>query len=184
MDQAEEDHIRHEIEDRANTLFPGAIRRVEWPRHGDDPHIEPGEVLPILVLEMPAGARRGRPEPRAAVRAFQRAHGTALRQFQEELSQRWPEVRHVGYHLEDASGRARGGMIIALEDKRADGDVVPVMVRLKPAELEIVDTLVAAGIAGNRAEAIRWALSRIAERPAYARIREHTRDIERLKSEF
>ena len=31
------------------------------------------------------------------------------------------------------------------------------MVRLKTADLDIVDTLIAAGIASNRAEAIRWA---------------------------
>jgi Arc/MetJ-type ribon-helix-helix transcriptional regulator len=58
------------------------------------------------------------------------------------------------------------------------------MVRLRPAELDIVDTLIAAGIASNRAEAIRWALTRICERPAYEELRERTRDIERLKSEF
>ena len=57
------------------------------------------------------------------------------------------------------------------------------MVRLKAPELEIVDTLIAAGIANNRAEAIRWALTRIRERPAYEQLREPTRDIDRLKSE-
>jgi len=50
--------------------------------------------------------------------------------------------------------------------------------------LDIVDTLIAAGIAGNRAEAIRWALTRIRERPAYEQLREHTRDIERLKKKI
>jgi hypothetical protein len=34
----------------------------------------------------------------------------------------------------------------------ADGEFTHVMVRLKAAELDIVDTLIAAGIAGNRAE--------------------------------
>ena len=50
-----------------------------------------------------------------------------------------------------------------------------------------MDTLITAGIAGianNRAEAIRWALTRLSERPAYTQLREHTRDIERLKTEF
>ena len=47
-----------------------------------------------------------------------------------------------------------------------------------------MDTLIAAGIANNRAEAIRWALTRIRERPAYEQLRKHHRDIKRLKSEF
>jgi hypothetical protein len=34
------------------------------------------------------------------------------------------------------------------------------------------------------AEAIRWSLARISERPAYAQLRERAREIERLKSEF
>jgi hypothetical protein len=39
-------------------------------------------------------------------------------------------------------------------------------------------------VPAEAAEAIRWALTRIRERPAYEQLREHTRDIERLKSEF
>jgi Arc/MetJ-type ribon-helix-helix transcriptional regulator len=66
----------------------------------------------------------------------------------------------------------------------AANELTPVMARLGPAELDIVDTLISAGIAPNRAEAIRWALARISERPAYAQLRERTREIERLKSEF
>jgi hypothetical protein len=88
--------------------------------------------------------------------------------------------------FEDADGRRhRGGMFIAVDDhdKHAD-DVTPVMVRLKAPELAIVDTLITAGIANNRAEALRWALARISERPAYARLREHTHEIEALKTEF
>jgi Arc/MetJ-type ribon-helix-helix transcriptional regulator len=76
---------------------------------------------------------------------------------------------------------------MALDDQggeAADSDITHVMVRLKPPELEIVDTLITAGIANSRAEAIRWALARISERPAYAQLREHTRDIQRLTTEF
>ncbi len=75
---------------------------------------------------------------------------------------------------------------MALDDPGAAtaSDIVHVMVRLKAPELEIIDTLISAGIANNRAEAIRWALARISERPAYAQLREHTRDIQRLKTEF
>lgn len=69
-------------------------------------------------------------------------------------------------------------------DQTADGGFTPVMVRLTAAELETVDTLIAAGIASSRAEAIRWALTRIRERPAYERLRRRTREIESLKAEF
>ena len=41
-----------------------------------------------------------------------------------------------------------------------------------------------AGIAASRAEAIRWALARIRARPAYARLREGSHDVERLETEF
>jgi Arc/MetJ-type ribon-helix-helix transcriptional regulator len=70
------------------------------------------------------------------------------------------------------------------KDRSADGGFTPVMVRLTAAELETVDTLIAAGIASSRAEAIRWALTRIRERPAYERLRRRAREIESLKAEF
>jgi Arc/MetJ-type ribon-helix-helix transcriptional regulator len=77
-------------------------------------------------------------------------------------------------------------MIQELNDDRGDteSDITHVMARLKTAELDIVDTLINAGIANSRAEAIRWALTRNSERPAYAQLRKHTLDIERLKTEF
>jgi len=58
------------------------------------------------------------------------------------------------------------------------------MARLGQADLETLDTLITAGIAPNRAQAVRWALARIRERPAYAQLRERAREIEELKSQF
>jgi len=59
-----------------------------------------------------------------------------------------------------------------------------VMARLGGADLETLDTLIAAGIASSRAEAVRWALARIRERPAYEQLRARVREIENLKSQF
>jgi Arc/MetJ-type ribon-helix-helix transcriptional regulator len=66
----------------------------------------------------------------------------------------------------------------------AGGDLTPVMARLGSADLETLDTLINAGIASNRADAVRWALARIRERPAYAQLRAKAAEIEQLKSQF
>jgi hypothetical protein len=190
MGPAERDHIQHELQVAANELFPGWIRRVELLQHDDAPWIEPGQLMPRLVFTDPAGRLRDpHPDPRKAAKAartFKLAVGPGLNQFRDDVLERWPEIRHLEVVTEDNSGQRTGGSVRFVEDGReaADGEFTHVMVRLKTAELDIVDTLIAAGIANNRAEAIRWALTRIRERPAYEQLREHTRDIERLKSQF
>jgi Arc/MetJ-type ribon-helix-helix transcriptional regulator len=193
MDQAETDHIRHELQTEANELFPGWIRRVEVLQHDDAPMIEPGQLMARLVFTDRVRDSEAHPDPRKVAkhaRTFKMAIGPGLNQFRRSLEERWPEIRYIEVMTEDSSGQRTGGTMRFVEDGReaADGEFTHVMVRLKTAELDIVDTLIAAGIANNRAEAIRWALARIGERPAYEqlqeRTREHTRDIERLKSEF
>jgi hypothetical protein len=189
MDQAERDHIRHELEIAANELFPGWIRRVELLQH-DAPWMEPGQLMTRLVFTDPADRLQDpHPDPRKvakSARTFKLAVGPGLNQFRGNLLARWPEIRYIEVMTEDGSGQRTDGNVRSVEDGRpaADGESTHVMVRLRTAELDIVDTLIAAGIANNRAEAIRWALTRIPERPAYEQLREHTRDIERLKSEF
>jgi len=190
MDQAARDHIQHEVETAANEIFAGWIRRVELLQHDDAPWMEPGQLMPRLVFKDPAGRLQDpHPDPRKAAKAartFKMAVGPGLNQFRQDLLERWPEIRYLEVMTEDNSGQRTGGNVRFVEDGReaADGEFTHVMVRLKTAELDIVDTLIAAGIANNRAEAIRWALTRIRERPAYEQLREHTRDIDRLKSEF
>ena len=190
MDQAERDHIQHELEIAANKLFPGWIRRVELLQHDDAPMIEPGQLMPRLVFTDPGGRLHDpHPDPRKVAKAgrtFKMAVGPGLDQFRQDLRERRPQIRYIEVMREDDSGQRTGGNVRFVEDGReaADGEFTNVMVRLKAADLDIVDTLIAAGIANNRAEAIRWALTRIPERPAYEQLREHTRDIERLKNEF
>jgi hypothetical protein len=190
MDQTAMDRIRHELETEANELFPGWLRRVELLQHDEAPIIEPGQLMPRLVFKDPAYRLRDpHPDPRKvakAARTFKLAIGSGLNQFRDSLLERWPEIRYIEVMQEDDSGQRTAGNVRFVEDGReaADGEFTHVMVRLKTPELDIVDTLIAAGIANNRAEAIRWALTRIRERPAYEQLREHTRDIERLKNEF
>jgi len=49
---------------------------------------------------------------------------------------------------------------------------------------ESVDTLIAAGVAGSRAEILRWAVGRIRENPAYAQLQDRVREISELKARF
>jgi hypothetical protein len=190
MAQAETDHIQHELEIAANELFPGWIRRVELLQHDDAaPMIEPGQLMVRLVFGDPVRSHGEHPDPRKEakhVRTFKMAVGPGLNQFRDNLLERWREIRYIEVMTEDNRGHRTGGNVRLVEEfpDGADGEFTQVMVRLRTAELAIVDTLVTAGIANNRAEAVRWALTRIRERPAYEELREHTRDIERLKSEF
>jgi hypothetical protein len=148
------------------------VREVAVLEHGDDPIVEPGEVM-VRVLTTEQPGERDEPPKRQA-----------MKQFQHEIAQRLPEVRR--FEVKSTNGK-QGHFLARIDsekDRPADSDFTPVMVRMRAPELEIVDTLINVGIAPNRAEAVRWALARISERPAYAQLREHTSEIERLKTEF
>jgi hypothetical protein len=62
--------------------------------------------------------------------------------------------------------------------------LTPVMARLDPRDVEVLDALITAGIVPNRAEGVRWALARIRERPAYTQLREHIGKIDELKAQL
>jgi hypothetical protein len=160
-------NVRSEIEAEVRRLFPGAVRRVEWLGHGDVPVIEPDELAPQFVLVEPAGLHGT--NVKRMIKAFQGAHGSAVKQFRLELARRWPEIRHLGVAFEDDRGHRSGGMIQALDDEhglQGHERGIPVTVRLEAAELETVDRLITTGVAASRAEALRWALGRVGEADA------------------
>ena len=57
------------------------------------------------------------------------------------------------------------------------------MARLGAVDLATVDTLITAGIANSRAEGVRWALSRLREDPAYARLQQQAHENDELKTQ-
>jgi hypothetical protein len=112
-----------------------------------------------------------------------------MKHFRRELEERLPEIRRVEITTEDTEDKPRRArMMMRLdgppERDRGVGDLTPVMARLGPVDLETLDALIGAGIAANRAEAVRWALARIRERPAFAQLRDRVREIEDLKAQF
>jgi hypothetical protein len=193
MDQAELNHLREQVEHLARNRFPGpAVQRVVIRQYGDEPEIEPGELLVRLVLEPLDGQRPDGTDADALIlQEFGRGQAAAIQGFRRDL-QTVPQVAMVefvvagdGYSEEVPGPRTRISQAEPdVAPGRPDAPLVPMMARLGPADLETVDTLITAGIASSRAEAVRWALARIRERPAYARLREHAREIEALKAEF
>ena len=115
MDQAERDHIQHELEIAANELFAGWIRRVELLQHDAAPMIEPDQLMPRLVFKHPDDRLQDpHPDPRKvakAARTFKLAVGPALNQFRHDLLERWPEIRYIEVMTEDNSGQRTGGNI-------------------------------------------------------------------------
>jgi hypothetical protein len=184
MDEATKEQVRRKIEGEARQRFPGAVRRVALLQHGDEPVVEPGELLVRVIVEPPVGT----PDGGDPLRAFEEVHRAAMKELRRDLSTQLPDARQLEFALEESDGQ-RTRIVMRTGGGPGEGGVrighlTPVMARLGSADLETVDALITAGIATNRAEAIRWTLARIRERPAYEQLRSKAEEIERLKSEF
>ena len=189
MDRAAVDETERQLTELVRARFPGDVMRVALLQHGDDPVVEPGELMIRVLIRVPEEAE-GAEAGEHALKAFHQAHRDAFREFRRELEERLPEVRRVEITAEDAVDKPRSGPVMMMRldgpsmRDRGAGDLTPVMARLGPVDLETLDTLITAGIAANRAEAVRWALARIRERPAYAQLLERVREIDELKAQF
>ncbi len=166
------------------SLPDAPIQRAAILQYGDDPEIEPGQLLARIHIEA-ADDKQAREQ---AMEEFHQAHRTAMRELRRHLD-RLPgvgplEIIAGSGEGEDCGPRMRLGRQDAPLFTTGEGPLVPVMARLGPADLETVDVLITAGIAANRADAVRWALARIRERPAYAQLQQRAREIEELKAQF
>ena len=186
MDETAISHLTQQVHDEADKRFPDVIQQVEVLQYGDEPVIEPGELM-VRVTIAAADGEEGREQ---SLHEFETAHGPAIKQFRRDLSAQLPEVGRLEFRTSGGPGHGPGIMLGGGRRRSLDaramegGDLTPVMTRLGPVDLETLDALITAGIAGSRAEAVRWALARIRERPAYAQLRERAAEIERLKTEF
>ena len=189
-DRAVFDSIEREIEDEVHKRFPGdAVRRVMLLHYGDDPEIEPGELFVRVFL------RADRPEDYEQIlMAFERDHQAAIEGFLLELVARLREIRLVEFTFPDnpvtsekddgPCNRMEFGQRLVDLQAWELGEATHVPAHLGPAGLETVDTLIVAGIADDRADAIRLVLPRFREQPEYEQLRERVREIDRLRAEF
>jgi hypothetical protein len=178
------------VEKHLRSLFPDdVISRVQVLEYGDDPAVEPGDVAVRVFLP-----RQDRPEGEDAeediVGAFERANRERLKKLHDELPRliAWVEFQADSPDETEKPRRhvlkiGRGGRAARPLDEASE-ELTPVMTRLGPADLATVDTLITAGIAGSRAEVLRWAVGRIRENPAYAQLQNRVREISELKAQF
>lgn len=195
VEQAEFEHLQQRFEHEVRTRLTGTpIDRVELLQYGDAPQIEPGELLGRIVFALPEGADPADLAVRKKVGgALIRSNLAALQELRKEFGARGCGAGaglgndgRISNHDEPGpvyvmtmkpGGRSPAGL-------GGDQPLTPVMARLGQEDLETLDALIAAGIASSRADAVRWTLARIRERPAYEQIRARSREIEDLKSQF
>jgi len=190
MERAEFERIRDQFVHDVHERFPDApIKRVEVLQYGDDPEVEPGQLMARLVIDTPADE----PERMRAFESFHRQYGEAFHDLRRELDKLAAPVllQFVAGGEPSGTGGITGPRIQQLRGgpgpcgPELDGpELTPVMARLSREDVTTLDTLITAGIASSRAEAVRWTLARIRERPAFEQLRAHTREIETLKSQF
>jgi hypothetical protein len=178
MEQAAFGRLQQMIDGLMKERFPaGAIRQVLLLQYGDDPVVEPGEVRVRVLIPKDYGG------------TWERDHGPMMMELRRELAERLPEVSElevipddpdVPYDHKPRLYVGGGGWLRA----GGGGDLTAVMARLGPEDLETLDSLITAGVAANRSDSVRWALARIRERPAFARLTEWVRGLDELKSEF
>ena len=184
MDKALTDRIEQQV----RQAFPeSAIARVQVLQYGDDPEVEPGQAAVRVFFNWPGRSEGGHADPKT-VHRFVTANAAALGVLGDGLPGviGWVEFcpdggagaagsHRLAYRITD-----RGGQAPARDE--APDDRTPVMVRLGAVDLATVDTLITAGVVSNRAEALRWALSRLREHPAYAQLQQQAHENDELKT--
>jgi hypothetical protein len=180
VDRAVLEQLQQKINEEVRQRFPaGAVRRVVLLQYGDDPVVEPGEVRVRVLIPQEYGD------------GWDREHGARVAQFRRELAETLPEITGPVEILPDDPGvpydhkpRWYAGGEGWLRGGNGGSELTAVMARLGPEDLRTLDALITAGVAANRSDSVRWALARIRERPAFARLTEWVRGLDELKAQF
>jgi hypothetical protein len=181
LDRAVQKQLQTWLGEQVREHFPGSgVQRVALLQHGDDPSVEPGDLLVRVFIEEAEG--------NPSLRAWQSDHETMLRELQHELAEQLPGASRLEFFWSGENGRqgrSRHRLGSPPDDPaRSEQDLTPVDITLGLADLEMLDALITAGTAASRAEAVGWVLARIRERPAYARLSERARELDELKAHF
>ena len=180
LDRAALDQLQTRLDEQVKEHFPdGGVQRVALLQHGDDPSVEPGDLLARVFIE---GAEENPP-----LQAWHRDHETMIGELQHELAEQLPGASHLEFWFGEngRQGKSRHRLGSPPDDPAGrQQDLTPADIRLGPADLEMLDALITTGTAVSRAEALSRVLARIRERPAYARLSERARELDELKTHF
>ena len=183
MDQEEKERLERETREELSRQFgDGTVQRVEVRQHGDEPVIEPGQVM-LRVIVTPTDE-----DPETTLHAFEEAHRPAIEDLRRNIARKMSSVARMEFTLPWQPGE-HGHPVISMSVSPPEGpapgrNLTPVMARLDPGDVEVLDALITAGTVSNRADGVRWALTRIRERPAYTQLREHIGKINELKAQL
>jgi len=180
LERVARDQLQNRIDASVKKHFPdGGGQRVMLLQHGDDPWVEPGDLLVRIFIEEAAED--------TPLRAWNREHETMIRELQREVAGKLPGASYLEFWFGENGRQCHGRHRLGCPPDdlaRPQQDLTPVGIRLGPVDLEMLDTLIIAGTAASRGEAIGWVLARIRERPAYARLSERARELDELKARF
>jgi hypothetical protein len=185
--------VSDSIEMQLRSAFPeGTFTRVDVLTYGDDPDVEPGEAAVRAFVDragQPAGSWQ---DDEKVLQAFEEPNRAAIKKLGHDTAA-LPPVAWVQFIPDTPARRAPDAvlwgfpsMLLGMRSDVADDapGFASVRAQLGPADLATVDTLITAGIASTRAEAIRWMVGRIRENPAYGQIQQRVREIGELKDQL
>jgi len=119
VERAAIDRIEHQIDREVKARFPdGAVQRVALLQHGDDPAIEPEELLVRVFIEAAGGPQ----DSQQSLDAWQHAHEARMRQLRRELSLRLPAARLLEFTIDGASDPAAAPRITMPDDPGLTGE--------------------------------------------------------------
>jgi Arc/MetJ-type ribon-helix-helix transcriptional regulator len=180
LDRAVLDQQQRRLDEQVKARFPdGGVRQVALLQHGDDPQVEPGDLLVRVFIE--------EAERNPSLRAWDRDHETVIRELQREIAEQFPGAGYLEFWFGENGRQGKRTLRLGAppdDPASSERDLTLADLRLGPADLETLDTLITTGTAASRAEAVGWVLARIRERPAYARLSERARELDQLKAHF
>ena len=101
MDQEDKEHLERAVEDVLNRQCgEGIVQKVEVLQYGDEPVIEPGQVM-IRVILNPTGE-----DPDETIEAFEKAHRTTIKELRERIAQKMPFIGRMEFTVPAGPGSA------------------------------------------------------------------------------